>query len=510
MKRRCLKQGGREKAFWGAVIPAIASLAGSVYGAMSSRDAQQEAMAEQKRQAEEQARRMQLEQSASTLNNYFSTITPEQRDYEYKCGGRRKLRNGGVRLTDGGPIINLSTGEPVYPGQTVTPGIYYEAGSRHNQTNAQGKKGNGWITPSGKTFETQRKEVDVVTPNEVMVFPDKQSGNGMTYAERAASGENPNTLMEKVLADKRRHLRYGRSTPVEREKALRGATFYTPDYVGLGANVGASLLAGIWGNTMYNDLLNNVDYELPGFVEESYVEGPTRVYDEAKKAAVRRADLNTRNDIYENTASGNVALDRGQQVGTDAMYELMKVADETLNKNIELRQANVAREQEVRARNAAAKNAWLQKVADTRNQQLATRLGVQEAKLNSNVGMIQGIGSSIGGFLQQGIDNYQADQARRMQLAASQYGSAERAASMGVDFSPSTMRALRDDAQTRMGRFDVGSTDYNAALDSYNFWNSKLSKPITSTPRKKRSLASPSTINRPGIWYNPLTGQGQA
>ena len=124
--------------------------------------------------------------------------------------------------------------------------------------------------------------------------------------------------------------------------------------------------------------------------------------------------------------------------------------------------------------------------------------------------MIQGIGSSIGGFLQQGIDNYQADQARRMQLAASQYGSAERAASMGVDFSPSTMRALRDDAQTRMGRFDVGSTDYNAALDSYNFWNSKLSKPITSTPRKKRSLASPSTINRPGIWYNPLTGQGQA
>ena len=109
--------------------------------------------------------------------------------------------------------------------------------------------------------------------------------------------------------------------------------------------------------------------------------------------------------------------------------------------------------------------------------------------------MIQGIGSSIGGFLQQGIDNYQADQARRMQLAASQYGSAERAASMGVDFSPSTMKALRDDAQTRMNRFDVGSTDYNAAKQSYDFWNNKLGtdKPLKNNwwnrTFRRRSLA---------------------
>ena len=512
MKRRCLKQGGREKAFWGAVIPAIASLAGSVYSAISSRDAQQEAMAEQKRQAQEQARRMQLEQSASTLNNYFSTLNQEDRDYEYKQGGKRKLRNGGVKLTDGGPIINLSTGEPVYPGQTVTPGIYYEAGSRHNQTNAQGKKGNGWITPSGKTFETQRKEVDVVTPNEVMVFPDKQSGNGMTYAERAASGENPNTLMEKVLADKRRHLRHGKSTPVEREKALRGATFYTPDYIGLGTNIGASLLSGIWGNAMYNDLLNNIDYELPGFVEEAYVAGPTRVYDDAKKAAIRRNDINTRDNIYENTASGNVALARGQQVGTNSMYELMKVADETLNKNIELRQANAERQQLVRGRNATNRNAWLQKVVDIKNQQLNSKLALGQQKINNNIGMIQGIGSSIGGFLQQGIDNYQADQNISAILAASPYGTAEKLSNMGYKFSKGVMENLRKDAEYNLDKYSTdyttqGTNEYNSALQRYNYWNNLLGK-----HNNKYSIRTAKTpeYNRTGIWYNPFTRQGQA
>ena len=475
MKRRCLKQGGREKAFWGAVIPAIASLAGSVYGAMASRDAQQEAMAEQKRQAEEQARRIQLDQSVNTLNNYFSTLKQEDRDYEYKCGGRRKLSNGGFRLTDGGPIINLSTGEQVYPGQVVTPGIYYESGSRHNQTNAQGKKGNGWIASNGKTFETQRREVDVVTPNEVMVFPDKQSGNGLTYAERAASGENPNTLMKKVLADKRRYLRHGKSTPIEREKALQGATFYTPDYLALGTNIGASLLSGIWGNAMYNDLLGNINYDLPNFVEEAYVAGPTRVYDDAKKAAIRRNDINARDEIYRNSASANTSLDRSQQVGTNAMYELMKVADDTINKNIELRQANAERQQQVRARNATNRNTWLQKVADIKNQQLANRLSLGQAKLNSNVGMIQGIGSSIGGFFQQGIDNYQADQSMRALIASSPYGTAERMKKLGFKFSDEFENDLANDAYYRIGKYTgdtstEGIKNYNDAIDSYNLF----------------------------------------
>jgi hypothetical protein len=187
-----------------------------------------------------------------------------------------------------------------------------------------------------------------------------------------------------------------------------------------------------------------------------------------------------------------------QEVDTTAMHELNKLWDEKANKETEMRQANAEREQQVRGRNAAARNAYYQKVAELKNQQLATKLGLQQAKVDSNVGMIQGIGSSIGGFLQQGIDNYQADQARRMQLAASQYGSAERAASMGVDFSPSTMKALRNDAQTRMGRFDVGSTDYNAAKQSYDFWNNKLGtdRPLKNnwwnrTFRRKRTLANP-------------------
>jgi type II secretory pathway pseudopilin PulG len=498
MKRRCLKNGGRERAFWGALIGAAASLIGTGLSISAQSRNQKEALAEQARIRREQEEQERAEQQTNTMNNYFATLGKEEEDeLVYKKGGRRKLRNAGARITDGGYAIPIGNNTSLLQG------------SLHSQINESGNTGIG-IKVGNKEIEAENGEVVQKKGDEFRVFSAQPMLAGISPAQAVMEGADEDKVFKAQESIKRRyHLRNGKSTPVERNKALWGATFTTPDYIGLGTNIGASLLSGLWANSAYDDLINSVDYSLPDYVDEMYVAGPTRWRNDAQRAEVERARLNTRRSIARNTASSAVGLGRMQEVDTTAMHELNKLWDEKANKETEMRQANAEREQQVRGRNAAARNAYYQKVAELKNQQLATKLGLQKAKVDSNIGMIQGIGSSIGSFLQQGIDNYQADQARRMQLAASQYGSAERAASMGVDFSPSTMKALRDDAQTRMDRFDVGSTEYNAALDSYNFWNSKLTKPITSTPRNKRSIASPSTTNRPGIWYNPFTRQGQ-
>ena len=487
-KRRCLKNGGsqRPKAFWGALIGGLISAGAGLYSARKQAQLQREQIENQNRLAREANERARGEQMAASLNNYATAqnqVDEMEDEYlQYKAGGRRKLRNAGARIIDGGYAIPIDYDTSLL------------RGSLHSQINESGNTGIG-INVGNKEIEAENGEVVQKKGNELRVFSAQPMFDGISPAEAVLDGVNKDAVFKAQEAIKRRyHLRNGKSTPVERNRAAWGAQFYTPDYIGLGTNVLGSVLANTYANRAYDDLLGDINYVLPEFTEESYVASPTRWNNAAQRAEVERARLSGRRNIARNTASSAVGLGRMQELDTNAMYELNKLWDEKANKETEMRQANVEREQGVRARNAAAKNAWLQKVADTRNQQLATRLGVQEAKLNSNVGMIQGIGSSIGGFLQQGIDNYQADQARLMQLAASPYGSAERASQLGVDFSRPMMSTLRSDAESRLGRFaddntESGIKSYNDALDSYNYWSGLLGSPSNSYSR--RSLSSP-------------------
>lgn len=496
-KRKLSNCGSRPKAFWGALIGGLISAGVGAYSnyknAKAQADLQREQMEQQNRLMREANERNRAQQTAATLNNYASALedVKEEPYVQYKSGGRRKLRNAGARIIDGGYAIPISNDASLLQG------------SLHNQINESGKTGIG-IKVGNKEIEAENGEVIQKNGDELRVFSAQPMFAGISPAEAVIQGANEDKVFKAQEAIKRRyHLRNGKSTPVERNRAAWGASFTTPDYIGLGTNIGASLLSNIYANKAYNDVLGDINYELPTFTEESYVAGPTKWNNSAQRGEVERTRLNARRDIARNTASSAVGLGRMQNVDTNAMYELNKLWDEKANKETEMRQTNVAREQEVRARNAAAKNQWSQNVANIQNQQLATRLGIQQAKVNSNVGMIQGIGSSIGGFLQSGIDNYQADQARRMQLAASPYGSAERAASMGVDFSPAMMRTLKADAQNRMGRFDSGTKDYNDAKQSYDFWNNQLgaNKSVSNNLwnnrlfRRKRTLASPNTVS---------------
>ena len=487
MKRRCLNNGGREKAFWGALFPAAVSLIGTGLGIASQSRAQRSAMEEERRLRQQQLEREQLNNTANTLNNYFSTSTVDDRDYEYARGGRRRLRNAGVMLTDGGPVVNVNTGEAMYPGDIVYPGKYINLGAKHNQKNAQGGEGTGWVTPNGKRFETEANETDIVTPNEVMVFSARNKKNGISYADRALNGENPNRLMREQLKDNRRTLGSGRT------KALAGATFTLPDHLMLGANIVGNLLSGIWGTSKYDELLNELNYNIPEYVRESYVAGPTRVYDEAKRAAIRRQDINARNDVLNNVASANVGLDRSQTIGTNSMYETMKVADETLNKNIELRQANAERQQGVWGRNASNENAHNIAVANIRNALTKDKISLMESKYRNNVGMWQGIIDSIGSYFQTANDRFENNQGRIALTSSSEHSSPKAMARAGYYYTPKERAGFYNDALDNYNR-----TGSDADYEDIQFWGSRIS------PRQFKRYGLRTAVRRPNVTRTSL------
>lgn len=483
-ERRCLKCGGRRpKAFWGALIGAAASLIGTGLSISAQSRAQKEALAEQRRLQQEQEREALAESTTNSLNNYFNTLKNEpEEEFEFKKGGRLRLRNA-PHVTDGGPLLNLSTGRVVYPGEPMTYGKYLDMGYNHEEKNPQGGHGTGYIQ-NGKPFETERGEVIDNRPNEIMVFSKRAKKDGKSFAQRALEGENENDLMQEQLArNSKRHL-------ASRPKAKLGAKFGTADYIGLGVNTLGSVLSGLWASSAYNDLAKDINYYVPEFYAEHAVAGPTTYHNSAQIGNVKRNQLGARRSIARNTASSATALDRMQKVDTDAMLQLNELWDTKENKENEMRMKNAEMENELRARNAMARNEYYRNVAQIRNNELAARLGMKQAAINSNVGMIQGIGSSVGNFLQQGIDNYENQQARIAQIASSENGSAKRMASMGYDFTQDELASLYNDALNNYER-----TGTEADADDVKFWARRINPGYArrhnlATPTRKNVLAT--------------------
>lgn len=165
----------------------------------------------------------------------------------------------------------------------------------------------------------------------------------------------------------------------------------TQDYIGLGIDTLAALGSGMFTRSAYNKM--NFDYALPNYVDESPVAFDTTYHNEAQQANIERNRLNARNLIRGNTASAQTSLGRMQQSDVDAMMETNKLLDEKSNKEVELRNQNAANEQQVRARNAAARNQYYQSVAQIKNAAI-------EAKNNMELARAQSIGADLSGLSQ--------------------------------------------------------------------------------------------------------------
>ena len=320
-----------------------------------------------------------------------------------RCGGSTRMRKalGGESRPVKGMRRKLAWGDVTYPYRRNNNFDYWDIIDQEQKANDK-----GGISPW-----TTSNKYDVKVPYAIT-----KSTPTIPYTSQVStptSGVSENKTIPTYTGNK------------------SGMIIRDADWYGLGADLVSSIGGSILGLGAYKNL--DFDYNLPNFVEESPVALNTTYHNEAQKSNVERNRLNSRNSILRNTMSGSTAVGRMQGVDTNALYQLNQLADEKTNKETELMNQNLLNEQQVRARNAAARNQYYNTVAGIKNAAIQAKNEAELAKGQILSGSLQGIGNSFQNFISQGRQNYDDTQAMLMGVAASDYATPSRLLELGVD-----------------------------------------------------------------------------
>lgn len=320
-----------------------------------------------------------------------------------RCGGSTRMRKalGGESRPVKGMRRKLAWGDVTYPYRRNNNFDYWDIIDQEQKANNK-----GGISPW-----TTSNKYDVKVPYAIT-----KSTSTIPYTSQVStptSGVSENKTIPTYIGNK------------------SGMIIRDADWYGLGADLVSSIGGSILGLGAYKNL--DFDYNLPNFVEESPVALNTTYHNEAQKSNVERNRLNSRNSILINTMSGSTAVGRMQGVDTNALYQLNQLADEKTNKETELMNQNLLNEQQVRARNAAARNQYYNTVASIKNAAIQAKNEAELAKGQILSGSLQGIGNSFQNFISQGRQNYDDTQAMLMGVAASDYATPSRLLELGVD-----------------------------------------------------------------------------
>lgn len=320
-----------------------------------------------------------------------------------RCGGSTRMRKalGGESRPVKGMRRKLAWGDVTYPYRRNNNFDYWDIIDQEQKANDK-----GGISPW-----TTSNKYDVKVPYAIT-----KSTSTIPYTSQVStptSGVSENKTIPTYIGNK------------------SGMIIRDADWYGLGTDLVSSIGGSILGLGAYKNL--DFDYNLPNFVEESPVALNTTYHNEAQKSNVERNRLNSRNSILRNTMSGSTAVGRMQGVDTNALYQLNQLADEKTNKETELMNQNLLNEQQVRARNAAARNQYYNTVASIKNAAIQAKNEAELAKGQILSGSLQGIGNSFQNFISQGRQNYDDTQAMLMGVAASDYATPSRLLELGVD-----------------------------------------------------------------------------
>lgn len=320
-----------------------------------------------------------------------------------RCGGNTRMRKalGGESRPVKGMRRKLAWGDVTYPYRRNNNFDYWDIIDQEQKANDK-----GGISPW-----TTSNKYDVKVPYAIT-----KSTPTIPYISQVStptSGVSENKTIPTYIGNK------------------SGMIIRDADWYGLGADLVSSIGGSILGLGAYKNL--DFDYNLPNFVEESPVALNTTYNNEAQKSNVERNRLNSRNSILRNTMSGSTAVGRMQGVDTNALYQLNQLADEKTNKETELMNQNLLNEQQVRARNAAARNQYYNTVASIKNAAIQAKNEAELAKGQILSGTLQGIGNSFQNLINQGRQNYDDTQAMLMGVAASDYATPSRLLELGVD-----------------------------------------------------------------------------
>lgn len=452
MARRLRTAGGRPKAWIGAAI----GLGTQIVGGLINKNAQEEqARAAQRLQEQQNAIDLALNKTQQMkLTQNAQKAYEEQFRLPYRRGGRQRLRSA-ISITDGG--VATPVGDSTFLLQ----------GSTHNQVNESGKTGIG-INAGGKEIEVEDGEVVDVNNGNLRVFSDSlpipvMTRGGVMYmtpSKAVLAGYNKNRIFNKQqrmngnsngsyakpgarVTLKREGINQLFRSPVDiaglSEYAKKyddaepdiivnddiiskniqyfkgsrmGADWGTADYIGLGANVLGSVLSQTINKRGLSSLRDYAPERPLPYVAGKLV---TNYNINPQLSNLERQRQQAYTSIDRDTASSVDANERRNTINLNTTLAENELYNKKYQTEADMLNKDTLNQQENVNKSIAAYNDW----RDKYNNYIAALAG---AKSESNVAMIQGIGSSTGNFLQQGIDRYQTGLNRRAYLATADKG----------------------------------------------------------------------------------------
>lgn len=432
---RCLRTaGGRPKAWIGAAI----GLGTQIIGGLINKNAQEEQDWAAKKEQDYQN----AIEFARNMNQQMRLTQNAQKAYEeqfrlpYRRGGRQRLRNA-VSITDGG--IAIPEGNSTF----------LLRGSTHEQVNESGNTGIG-INVGGKEIEAENGELVDVNNGNLRVFSNSlpipvMTRGGVTYmtpSKAVLAGYNKNRIFnEQQRMNGNSHGGGGRT------KAALGASFGTADYIGLGTNILGSILSQTINRKGLSGLAKYAPSRPIPYVAGKLI---TNYNINPQLSNLERSRLQAYRSIDRDTASSIAANERRNAINLNTTLAENELYNKKYQTEADMLNKDTLNQQEIVNKSIAAYNDW----RDKYNNYMAALAG---AKSESNVAMIQGIGSSIGNFLQQGIDRHQMELNRRAYLATADKGNDEILAAYGL-FNNKELRflyekALKDGDEAKAQRY---------------------------------------------------------
>lgn len=201
-------------------------------------------------------------------------------------------------------------------------------------------------------------------------------------------------------------------------------------------NAGVGVLGSILSNSIMQRSLRNMSKYAPP-APTPYQAGKlvTTFNINPQLAELERQRQQNFKAIKENTASSAAAIQRQQAVNTATTDAENKLWAQKFNTEAEMLNRDTLNRQQVANMNAQAYNHWRERLDDY------TR-GLGQARASSNVAMIQGIGDSISGLIESGMNNYNRDLDRRALAAASEQGTVERLINFGYPLDQQTYASI--------------------------------------------------------------------
>lgn len=277
------------------------------------------------------------------------------------------------------------------------------------------------------------------------------------------------------------------TAPIDNWWNRNGMSVNSSDWIGLGTDLAGSLALGAFNTSAYKNL--KYDYKLPNYVDEIPVAFDTTYHNDAQRATVERNRLNAQKIIANNTSSANTAVQRMQQSNADAMMETNKLWDEKANKEVELRNMAAQNEQQVRARNAAARNQYYQNIAEIQNKRIDAENANRLASSNAWSTSLQGLQGAANNFLNSTRQRFEDENALMATIAAGDAATPYRMMAFGTQFGPRIINAIRAMNNVE-GMKDPGAApvrsnysndaDYStarskweAAMRNYEYWKQR-------------------------------------